>query len=401
TTQISHIIGIAELDLVSTLAWEGLDSQLTDFHPPFPILENDLAYILYTSGSTGNPKGIMHTHSSGLNYARLTADLYQITEADVIGNHAPIFFDISTLGYFTAPLVGACTVIASDAHTIFPESLSQLIEKEQVTIWYSVPLALIQMVQNGALHGRNMHALRWVLYAGEPFPPKHLRSLMNIWTTTQFSNVYGPTELNQCTFYTIPRPLLVEEAIPIGKVWGNTEKVILDETDREVTTAETPGELCVRSGTMMKGYWQQPTLTEKSFYKRRNNVGFNDIFYRTGDLVQLDQNGLLHFLGRKDHQIKIRGYRVELSGIESTLINHDAVAEAAVFPIKEDGKIVRIAAAVILKPTVDLAARELRTYLKGRLPSYAVPESISIVASFPRTSTGKIKRLALAENIRY
>lgn len=394
---IKGIIGITDIDSVPTFSWEALKNQPTDFQPPFRVLENDLAYILYTSGSTGKPKGIMHTHSSGLNYARLTADLYQVTEQDRIGNHAPIYFDISTLGYFTAPLAGACTVIASDAHTIFPNNLSQLIEKERLTIWYSVPLALMQMLQNGALEKRDMRSLRWVLYAGEPFPPKHLRTLMNIWTHTQFSNVYGPTELNQCTYYTIPRPLLEEEAIPIGEVWGNTEKIIVDETDKEVTA--TVGELCVRSGTMMKGYWQQPELTEKSFYKRKNNTGSHDIFYRTGDLVQLDEAGLLHFLGRKDHQIKIRGYRVELGGIESTLVNHDAVAEAAVFPIKDNGKVLEIVAAVILKPTVEVTIEALNLYLKDKLPTYAIPKSINIVESFPRTSTGKIKRSKLKEII--
>jgi len=119
---LNAIIGVKEASNIPTFLWEKLEEQSTSFTLPFQVLETDVAYILYTSGSTGNPKGIMHTHASGLAYARLTADLYELNENDVFGNHAPIYFDISTLGYFTAPFVGGCTVIASDAHIVLPTS---------------------------------------------------------------------------------------------------------------------------------------------------------------------------------------------------------------------------------------------------------------------------------------
>ena len=393
--KLDAIIGVKEAGNIPTFLWEKLAEQPTTFTLPFSVLETDVAYIIYTSGSTGNPKGIMHTHASGLAYARLTADLYDLNENDVFANHAPIYFDISTLGYFTAPFVGGCTVIASDAHIVMPASLSQLIEKEKITVWYSVPLALIQLLQNGLLEEKSVSNLRWVLYAGEAFPPKFLRQLMELWSHAKFSNIYGPTELNQCTYFNIPSPPIGEAGIPLGKVWKNTESIVLDENEEAVKSGV--GELCVRSTTMMKGYWQKPELTEQSFYRRKNNTNTDDIFYRTGDLVRLDENNVLHFLGRKDHQVKIRGHRVELGSIESKLVSHEAVEEAAVLAVRKKEENLELEAVVILQFDMEISEEELILFLKNKLPIYAIPERITFVASFPRTGSGKVKRSALKE----
>jgi amino acid adenylation domain-containing protein len=393
---LKTIIGVkGEWDL-PTVSWEETTIQSTVFENPFPMMEKDLAYIMYTSGSTGNPKGIMHSHASGLAYARLSADLYQINEQDKIGNHAPIYFDISTLGYFTAPFVGATTVIVTDAHTILPVSLSQLIEKEQLTIWYSVPLALIQILQSG-LEEKNWSSLRWVLYGGEPFPPKYLQTLMTSLPNTRFCNVYGPAEVNQCTYYHIPEPPIDNTSIPLGKVWGNTVSLVLDEDGEEIH-ANGVGELLIRSTTMMTGYWQNPTLTEKGLYKRIAPNGLEEIFYKTGDLVEVDQNAQLHFMGRKDHQIKIRGYRVELDAVEAILVAHEKVVESAVFAIKGDDDIMTINAAVIVQENKEVIIDELTSFLKEKLPSYAVPASIKILDTFPRTGSVKVSRSAIKEN---
>ncbi len=390
---IRTVIGVSELEGVNTISWETVFFASTTFNLPFRILEKDLAYIIYTSGSTGQPKGIMHTHYSGLSYARLTAELYQITEKDRIGNHAPIHFDICTLGYFTSPLVGACTVIASDAATVFPASLGQLIAEENLTIWYSVPLALVQILQNGVLADRALPHLRWVLYAGEPFPPKYLRALMQQWSGTRFSNVYGPTETNACTYYNLPEIPATDDPIPIGQVWKNTDYLILDEAGNAVAPGET-GELLICSATQMLGYWRNPALTEKSLHTVTANTGQTSEFYKTGDLVK-EKDGILHFLGRKDFQVKVRGHRVELGAIEACLVAHDSVREAAVFTVKDVEERLKIVAAVILSTNSEDAVKKLRQFLKEKLPLYAVPEEIKIVEDFPRTSSGKIQRGAL------
>ncbi|MFK7808936.1 MAG: amino acid adenylation domain-containing protein [Saprospiraceae bacterium] len=397
-TRLKTIIGLEGDWSVDTINWEQVFKASENFERPFRMLEKDLAYIIYTSGSTGQPKGIMHSHYSGLSYARLTADLYDLSENDVIGNHAPTHFDISTMGYLTGPMVGACTVIVNDAQTIFPASLGQLIDKEAITLWYSVPLALIQLLQNGVLYEKKFPELRWVLYGGEAFPAKYLRELMQLWPQTKFSNVYGPAEVNQCTYYQIPAPPGLEETIPIGTVWENTDYLILNENGEETKDNEI-GELLIRSATQMLGYWQNPELTKKSLHSIESNTGQLLHFYKTGDLVKRNVNGLLEFLGRKDFQVKVRGYRVELEAVETCLLTHEAVSEAAVYAVRISEEAQQIEAAVILKSNNAITTTEtLLNYLKTKLPFYAVPAQMHVMEDFPRTTSGKIKRSAIAAN---
>lgn len=388
------IIGLKPEEGLPGISWNELYELPARLDNPPKIMAQDLAYIMYTSGSTGRPKGMMHTHYSGLSYAQLTAKTYGLHAGDRFANHSPIHFDISTLGYFTAPMVGATTVILSDAHIKMTASLSQVIEKEAITVWYSVPLALIQLLHRGVLEDRQVSRLRWVLFAGEVFPTKYLRELMQIWPQARFSNIYGPAEVNQCTYYHLDTPPPTDDPIPLGKVWENTQMLILDEQDREVEAGET-GELLIRSATMMRGYWKRPDLTEKGFYHREAVPGFRETFYRTGDLVRLDENGLLHFLGRKDQQIKTRGYRVELEAVEHQLGTLDAVREAAIFPYRNAAAEVVIIGAVILQDGQSSGEKELLTALKEQLPWYALPQSIFILEDFPRTGTEKIDRPGL------
>lgn len=373
---------------IPTISWESVFQKST-LRPNVAILENDRAYILYTSGSTGIPKGIIHTHYSGLAYAKLCVEAYDLTEKDIFGNHAPIYFDISTLGYFAAPMVGATTVIASEAHVKMPASLSQLIEKEQITVWYSVPLALVQMLHRGVLDQRNMKQLRWVIFAGELFPTKHLKALMEVWKNVQFSNAYGPTETNVCTYYNVPKTLASDAPISIGKPWGNTEILILNDAEKPVNHGEV-GELLVRSGTLMEGYWGRPDLNRKAFYKVEKEGNLETIFYKTGDLVKEEIDGNLTFLGRKDRQVKTRGFRVELDEISTFLLQNEAVEEAAVYTISNEEQEILIEASVILKKKLNKSSEDLILYLKKYLPLYALPHKINIVAEFPRTATGKI-----------
>ena len=354
--------------------------------PNIRILEDDLAYIMYTSGTTGTPKGIMHTHRSGLAYAKLSADLYNVQPNDRFGNHAALHFDVATMGYFTIPLAGATTVIVPDIHTKLPVSMSQLIEKERLTIWYSVTFALIQVLQSGIMEQLDFSALRWILYCGEPFPSKHLRALMQRLPNTCFSNVYGPAEVNQCTYYHVPKPPEVDETVPLGKIWNNTEMLIFDENDVPVKQGET-GELLIRSATQMKGYWNQPDLTEKGVYRRQRIAGCEEIFYRTGDLVRMCEKGNLYFLGRKDRQVKVRGYRIELDEVEATLTAHEAIESAAIFAVKNDDEAYINAVAVQKK---DLEISDLKLYLSKHLPAYAVPSNIKFIDAIPRTTAGKV-----------
>lgn len=390
--KLDTLIGLDGNTAIPSVSWEEVATFPESRSPDVRVLADDLAYVMYTSGTTGVPKGIMHTHHSGLSYARLSADLYDLRETDRVANHAAIHFDISTFGYFSAPLAGAATVILSEAHTKFPASLSKLMEDEAITIWYSVPAALSQLLQLGALEQRDLNSLRWVLYGGEPFAPKQLRALMKLWPGAQFSNVYGPAEVNQCTFYTLPAPPQNDEPIPLGAVWDNTEMLIVDEHDNKVGTGAT-GELLIRSATMMTGYWGQPDLTKKAFFHRTRIPGCVETFYRTGDLVRCDESGKLHFLGRRDRQIKTRGYRVELDEVEAAVMAHPAVEETAVFPMTNDVGETLINAVVIRKEIGTMVDEpDLRNHLYDLLPPYAIPQRITFAESLPRTAAGKIDR---------
>jgi acyl-coenzyme A synthetase/AMP-(fatty) acid ligase len=333
------------------LSWAEV-AQAPATSPDAAVIESDLAYIMYTSGSTGAPKGLMHTHHSGLSYARLSARTYGVSADDRLGNHAPLHFDISTFDFLTGPYCGAATVIIPEEATMFPVSLGALIESERLTFWYSVPLALIQLVTRGAIEDRDCSSLRWVLFGGEPFPPKHL------W------------------------------------VWEGAEGRIVDRNDRPVAAGET-GELLIRAPTMMRGYWGRPDLNEQAFFLDEVVPGFVKRFYRTGDLVHLQNDGVMMFDGRRDRQIKSRGYRIELDEVENVLGSIEGVAEAAALGARAaDGAMEVVAAVRLLDETV-VDVTEIRTRAAERLPIYAVPAQILEMRTFPRTGSGKIDRREL------
>jgi amino acid adenylation domain-containing protein len=391
------LIGVSpEPDLpVRALPWDEVDRTEPKTVLEVAITEQDLAYILYTSGSTGVPKGIVHTHRSGLSFAAWAADAYGVQHTDRLSNHAPLHFDLSTFDLFASAIAGATTVVLPEAATRLPASLSKLMADERLTIWYSVPYALIQLLQRGGLGARDLSTLRWVLFAGEPFPTKHLRQLMAALPQARFSNLYGPTETNVCTYFHVPPlPADSDEPIPIGRPCANVEALVVDAADQPVSAGQT-GELLIRGPVVMRGYWGQPEKTNRGFYRRSAFSQFDDVFYRTGDLVQPLPDGNFKYLGRKDRQIKTRGYRVELDEIEVALLAHADVDEAAVFAVPDGQGSNRIEACVILKAGVVLTPAQLVEYLARRLPPYAVPAQLSVADDFPRTTTGKIDRRSL------
>ena len=336
-TGLEHILGVDETgDLpVNTISWDAIFNASLLTNPYEKLTEQDLSYILYTSGSTGNPKGIVHTHRSALSFALWGQDTYSVSSEDRLSNHAPLHFDLSTFDLFASAIAGATTVIIPEAITKFPTSLSTLMADERISVWYSVPFALIQLMQHGSMHLRDLSALRWILFAGEVFPTKHLVQLMAQFPDVRFSNLYGPTETNVCTYYHV-QPILgdSDEAIPIGRPCENVEDLVVDADDQPVEPGEV-GELLIRGGVVMRGYWGQPERNEQSFYRRKDILGFEDLFYHTGDLVQLLPDGNYRYRGRKDRQVKTRGYRVELDEVETALLSHPQVQEAAVYTIPD------------------------------------------------------------------
>jgi amino acid adenylation domain-containing protein len=364
------------------------------------VAPTDGAYIVYTSGSTGRPKGIVHTHASSLAYATAAVDTYELTAADRLANIAPLHFDQSTFELYAAPLAGAAVVVLSDVVLRFPASAAKLIEQERVTVWYSVPYAITQLTERGAVTDRDLTSLRWVLYGGESFPPGALAASMRALPTARFSNVYGPAEVNQCTFHHLDTPPATEAPIPIGAAWPVADLLLVDE-EGAVIDDQTPGHLLVSTDTMMDRYWRRDDLTAASIVTMRDPRLTDEAaprrWYRTGDRVERRSDGEFVFLGRFDHQVKVRGHRIELEAVEAVVIEHGAVDDCAVMVERGvDGANDQLVAAV--SPAANEATlADVKLHVRARLPRYAVPTEIIGLAVIPRTGNGKVDRPAVGE----
>jgi len=352
---------------------------------------------MYTSGSTGEPKGMMHTHSGSICYAKWGANHVKLSSKDRVASHAPLHFDLSIFDFFSTLQSGATVVLVPEAITKFPASWTKLIEDEQISVFFTVPYTLITMVEQGAMEQRDLNSLRWIMFGGEPYPPRQLRMLMNKLPQVQLTNVYGPAEAPSCTCYDIPRPLPDgDEPLPIGHVSINSEDLIIDENEQECLTGEA-GELCIRSSTLTRGYWNRPDLNKKAFLIREGYGPFPTVYYRTGDRVVRHEDGLLRFLGRVDRMIKTRGHRVELDEVEAAMASLEGVLEVAAFTVPDE----HASHIILARATVDdqsaLTNDDILAFVKTKLPPYAVPREITLTDALPHTSSGKVDRKTLSE----
>jgi amino acid adenylation domain-containing protein len=361
--------------------------------PPTAAISQDLAYILYTSGSTGQPKGVMLSHLNALTFVRWCHAYFGTTAADVFSCAAPLHFDLTILDIYVAALAGGGLVLVPPELSVFPMQVAALIEQHGITVWYSVPSVLTMLVLRGNLTTGRLPSLRHVIFAGEVFPTKHLRSLMRLLPHALFTNLYGPTETNVCTYYRVPAlPDDQTEPIPIGRAIDDVEVFAVTDDGRVAVPGEV-GELYVRGTTVAYGYWGDQERTARGFTV--NPIGpAQDRTYRTGDLVRQNTDGDYLFLGRRDHQIKSRGYRIEIGDIEASFYAHPDVSECAVIPIPDEVVGNRLKAFVVAR-TAALTGDELARFCGTLLPKYMVPETIEFLPALPKTSTGKVDRQAL------
>jgi amino acid adenylation domain-containing protein len=371
------------------------DAQRADASwPAVGTVDQDLAYVLFTSGSTGTPKGVMLSHRNALTFVEWVNETFGLRPDDRLSNHAPLNFDLSILDLFGAARAGASVTLVPEGLGMFPTRLAQLIERERLTVWYSVPSILTLLLTRGSLAERDLSALRWILFAGEVFPVKHLRNLMRLLPTPRYANLYGPTETNVVTWYEVSD--LDDdrvEPIPIGKACANTDCIVLDEHGQVVTERGREGVLHVRGSTVMRGYYGRPAETEASFLPSPAAEGRDELLYCTGDWVVLDENDDFAYLGRRDHMVKSGGYRIELGEIETALHAHAAVHEAVAVPVPDDDLGNRIVAVVVAE---DVSAQELRAHCAALVPRYMVPGEIIFRAELPRTPNDKVDRRLLA-----
>jgi len=376
--------------------WAMLGEHPESSAPALTLTETDLAYILYTSGSTGRPKGVMLSHQNALTFVDWCAAKFNIQPEDRLSNHAPLHFDLSVFDVYNAIEAGATVYLVTEDLALFPATLAKFIEDQAITVWYSVPSALILLLLHGNLEPGKISQLRTILFAGEVFPMKYLRQLAELLPTVELYNLYGPTETNVCTYYQVDRKDLAHlDKLPIGIACENTEVFAVNDKDELVTQPGGSGELYVRGPCVTYGYWGDQEKTRRMVVPNRFQPNFEEKIYRTGDLVSLREDGNYDFLGRRDSMIKSRGYRIELGEIESALLSHPGVREAAAVAIPDEIVGNRIKAVIATHAAQSLEAVELQHYCAARIPKYMIPEHIEFRESLPKTSTGKIDRVQL------
>ena len=327
-----------------------------------------LAAILFTSGSTGAPKGIMLSHDNIGVFASWAAREFGLRAADQVASHAPFHFDLSTFDIFAALAQGACLHLLAETDAAFPGAVRRFIGDAAITVWYSVPTALAALQQRDALRG--LASLRHILFAGEVFPTPALRRCMHDLPATRFANLFGPTETNVFAFHHLTAPPASDDdPVPIGTPCPHAEVTLSDA-----------GEMLVAGPGVMLGYWQRPDLTAASRVDGRPDS------YRTGDHATRRPDGALLFAGRRDHLVKLHGHRVELLGLEAVLQAHPAVAEA-VAVVTSDQRL-----AVFLVERHRVTDDDLRAAVAARLgPAYR-PSIFVRLNAMPRSSNGKADR---------
>ncbi|MCR8842148.1 amino acid adenylation domain-containing protein [Paenibacillus sp. SC116] len=353
----------------------------------------DLMYVIYTSGSTGVPKGVMVTHGNVLNFIVGMNQRLQSVPEDVFLSVTTISFDISVLELFWTLSNGMEIVIHSDQHSRL--NFNRYIQGlRSITMMQSTPSRLKALVEdsNSSAFLSNLQVL---LVGGEAFPTD-LANELKLKTQARLYNMYGPTETTiWSTMHEITS--LTEKAIPIGSPIVNTQVVIVDKYLQPVPDGVV-GEICIGGKGVTRGYLNNELLTMERFVELKS-FGHKLHVYRTGDLGRVSSDGVLHYLGRMDHQVKVNGYRIELGEIENILTQHPAVKEAAVIVRSGNGLTddKYIAAYIVWK--IEMSTWELREFLGDKLPVYMIPSVFVALQSMPQTPNGKIDRKLLPDPI--
>ncbi len=346
----------------------------------------DLAYILFTSGSTGQPKGVMLSHASAfcfLDWCKGALGPWE--ENDRFASHAPFHFDLSVFDIFAACRNGATLVLIGENLGRDPARLGDFLATRPISVWYSAPTILSLLTEHGRLDRPGFVAPRLVLFAGEVFPIAALKRLRTLWPASAMWNLYGPTETNVCTACPIPSTIPADRAspYPIGPVCSPLCARVVDEQGHDVRPG-AQGELVIAGPGVMRGYFGQPELTAAAFFVE-NGIRW----YRTGDVVHDLGDGVFEFHGRRDRMVKKRGYRIELGEIESALYRHDGIDRAGVVAQADDIG-VSIAAFISLKTNQKKSVIAMKRHCMHHLPPYMVPDTITFLDNLPTTSTDKV-----------
>ena len=345
------------------------------------------AYILYTSGSTGEPKGVVHTHLSAVAFVEWAVGELGIDQDDIIAQVASVSFDLSVFDVFGAARTAAQLAPMHESAMISPITLCRAIAKAKTTVLYCVPSLVLREIKSHELGWAELGSgsLRHIVFAGEPINHKALRRFRPYAPEVALHNWYGPTETNVCCHHRITdSDLAGEDSIPIGRACAYAQLSYLWDAPQGAEA----GELLVAGASLMTGYWNRDEATERAMHRDAGGSRF----YRTGDFVRHNAQGELMFLGRRDRQVKVQGRRIQLDEIKSTLQKHFASAEIACTLIKQDGADPCIVAAIA---GATRSGEEVKRLVEDQLPLFMWPERIFALDALPRNERGKIDYDAL------
>ncbi len=382
----------------SAVAFGGTDVDAASSDPVLsPARRADPAHILFTSGSTGIPKGVVVPHGSVLDFVAWANEHLDVRPGDRVSGHSPLFFDLSSYDIYGAFAAGAELHLVPAGLNLIPAKLAAFIRERKLTHWFSVPSILSYMLRFDAVRQDDFPELRRLHWCGEVFPTPPLRALMARLPHVTFTNLYGPTETTiASSYFTLAEiPASDRDDVPIGMPCGGESLAIVDDALGLVPDGVI-GELVIGGAGLTLGYWEDPETTARAFVTIDAPGGPARV-YRTGDLARRDPSGLVYFLGRKDSQIKSRGYRIELGEIETALHSLPELADAAVVAIPTEGFEGHAICCAFEPRSPGVDAVALRGALGKLVPSYMIPARWKMFASLPRTANGKTDRKALRE----
>lgn len=376
-----------EVFLYDRIAGEPADDEvLSDIRRN--AIDTDPIYIVFTSGSTGIPKGVVACHRSVIDYVDNLTEVLGVTENSVFANQTPLYFDACLKELFSSLKYGATTYIVPKTLFMFPIKLVEFLNTYKINTVCWVVSALTMISSMKTFEKVVPEYLHTVAFGSEVFPIKQF----NLWRKTlpnaRFINLYGPTETTgMCCYYEVNREFREGDAIPIGRPFKNTEILLMDENNKVPSPGE-PGEMCVRGTSLTLGYYNNHEKTDEVFVQNPLNTCYHELIYRTGDIGKLNEYGELVFISRKDYQIKHMGHRIELGEIEARVNMLDGIRSACCIYDKEKEKI-------ILFYVGEAEVKDLITGLKKTLPRYMIPNQVYALEQMPLTANGKIDRVGL------
>lgn len=351
------------------------------------IIDTDPVYVVFTSGSTGIPKGVAASHRSLIDYIEQLSKELGFTQESVFANQAPLYFDAAWKEIGATLKLGAATYLVPRNLFLFPAKLVEFLNEHKVNTICWVVSALTMISGFKTFDVVKPEYLHTVVFVGEVFPMKQFLIWKTALPNAAFTNLYGPTEgTGVCCYYHVNREFDENEVLPIGYPFQNTEVILLDEENKKASE----GEICIRGSSLTLGYYRDFGKTRECFVQNPLNQEYPELIYRTGDIGRYNAYGELVFVSRKDHQIKHMGHRVELGEIEANVLAEDTIKTACCLYDSQKGKI-------LLYYVGDIGESELAVWLKDRLSRYMMPNRIRKIKVMPLTPNGKIDRKHLYE----